>query len=603
MSRIENPLLPRAWMLAFLLLWPGFACALTVDIEPGFRHQFVGKGMDYLEDGSGLLEIEAIRQRNDWQPFSNRELNFGFSTSAYWMRFNITNRTQLTQRLIIENRFPLLDHMTFHFRRGDSAFTAESVGDGFPATDRKTLHSHFLMPLELAAAESVAVVIRVQSASGLQIPIVVWEQNAFIETDHVLSILYGVLYGLLLAMGLYHLLIFYSVRELSFLYYALFNFSILGAYSCLHGVSSAYLWPHSVVASDLFIMLTISAASLFAALFVNSILQIPQSRPRLAKLIRFLVQGAIIMIVGSLIVPYGIMVKWVLGYMGITMIVMFVALLLRLLDGYPPAKYIFLGGALSSIGFSIATLGSIGIIAATPATEAAGYAGIIAMSMLDAFALSYRMNMDRQLRQDTQAELIENQRQTNANLDRLVRERTGELEIANTLLLQISNTDALTQLHNRRHFDEIFAAEFKRAFRDKTPLSILLVDIDHFKMINDTYGHPFGDVCLESAASFIRASIRRPPDFAARYGGEEFVVLLPNTEIAGALHIAATIRDKFNTSSVQEADLQIVITVSIGLAGVVPGPSDSPASLLKTADLLLYQAKKKGRNRIESRIE
>src|SRR5690606_38833832 len=130
---------------------------------------------------------------------------------------------------------------------------------------------------------------------------------------------------------------------------------------------------------------------------------------------------------------------------------------------------------------------------------------------------------------------------------------------------QISNTDALTQLHNRRHFDETFASEFKRAFRDKLPLSVLLMDIDHFKMINDRYGHPFGDLCLVSAAGFVRASIRRPPDFAARYGGEEFIVLLPNTDLAGSLHIANLIRDRFNASTVEEGDVKVTITVSIGL--------------------------------------
>ena len=582
------------------LLATGQAGALTVDITPTFRHQILGDGVQYLEDSNHAQNWEAVQQRTDWQTFHERELNFGFSPSAYWLRFHVTNITTTEQRLILQNRFPFIDKMNFHFLRQGRLVAHYSLGDATPANERTLLHSHFLVPLVLMPSDSLTALIRVQSESGLQLPLVLWEQDAFLESDHVLSIVYGVFYGLLLAMALYHLLIYFSIREVSFLYYALFNFSLLANYACLHGLVSAYLWPDASHPTDRFITVAIASGAMFSNLFTMAILQIPQTRPKLARVLRWLAYVTVAIIVASLTLPYAWIVKGVLGLAGIAIVVLSTALIVRLIDGYPPAKFIFLGGICASTGFSISLLGNIGIIAMSPVIEAAGYTGITIMSMLDAFALSYRMNMDRQLRQDAQTQLIETQRQTNENLDRLVRERTEELETANTLLQQISNTDALTQLHNRRHFDETFAAEFKRAFRDKLPLSVLLMDIDHFKMINDRYGHPFGDLCLISAAGFVRACIRRPPDFAARYGGEEFVVLLPNTDMAGSLHIANLIRDKFNASTVEEGDVKVNITVSIGLASVVPGADDSTTSLLKKADMLLYQAKANGRNRIET---
>lgn len=596
-------LLPCLLLCLTSLLTPGLASALTVEIGPEFHHQLLGEGVDYLEDGSGSQTWEAIQHRADWQAFHNRELNFGFSSSAYWLRFHVTNTTKVEQRLTLQHRFPLIDSMEFHIIRQSQLVAYHAMGDATPASQRKLLHSDFLVPLALMPSESATILIRVQSGSGLQLPLVLWEREAYIESDHALSILQGVFYGLVLAMALYHLLIYYSVRELSFLYYALFYLSLLATYLCLHGVVSAYLWPDFSYVSNRFINVAITSSVLFASLFTMVFLQVPQTRPKLAGALRGLAYGAIALIVASLALPYTWVVKGVLGLAGVGMVTVSIALIVRLIDGYPPAKFSFLGGICASLGFAISMLGNLGVIPVTPVIEAAAYLGIIMMSMMNAFALAYRMNMDRQLRQDAQTQLIESQRQTNENLDRLVRERTEELQTANTLLQQISNTDALTQLPNRRHFDETFATEFKRAFRDKLPLSVMLMDIDNFKMINDRYGHPFGDLCIAKAADFIRACIRRPPDFAARYGGEEFIVLLPNTDLAGSLHIATRIRERFNASTVEEEDLKVNVTVSIGLVSVIPGTGDSTASLIKKADMLLYQAKVNGRNRIETDID
>lgn len=594
-------LLPCLLFCLTSLLTPGLASALTVEVGPGFHHQRLGEGVDYLEDSSGSKTWEAVQQRADWQAFQNPELNFGFSPSAYWLRFQVTNTTQAEQRLMLQNRFPLIDRMEFYITRQGELVEYHAMGDATPANGRKLLHSDFLVPLAIPPAESETVLIRVQSGSGLQVPLVLWEREAYLESDHTLSILQGVFYGLVLAMALYHLLIYYSVRERSFLYYSLFYLSLLSTYLCLHGVVSAYVWPDFNYVSNRFINVAMTSSVLFAALFTMVFLQIPQARPKLARAMQGLVYAAVALIVASLTLPHTWVVKGVLGLSGVGMVMVAVALILRFIDGYPPAKFSFWGGIGACLGFAISMLGNLGVIPVTPFIEAAAYMGIIIMSMMNAFALAYRMNMDRQLLQDAQAQLIESQRQTNESLDRLVRERTEELQEANTLLQQISNTDVLTQLPNRRHFDETFEAEFKRAYRDKSSLSVMLMDIDNFKMINDRYGHPFGDLCLASAADFIATCIRRPPDFAARYGGEEFIVLLPNTDLAGALHIATRIREKFNTSTVEEEDLKV--TVSIGLVSVVPGAGDSTANLLKKADTLLYQAKVNGRNRIETDID
>lgn len=166
-------------------------------------------------------------------------------------------------------------------------------------------------------------------------------------------------------------------------------------------------------------------------------------------------------------------------------------------------------------------------------------------------------------------------------------------------LKQMAVTDVLTQMPNRRALDMALDTEMRRAAREKTKLSVLLIDIDYFKRVNDSYGHEFGDQMLRLVARQVVRSIRRPGDFAARYGGEEFVVILPSTDEAGAAFIAERIRTSIAEASLTtESGQKVIITASVGTAtGRIT--SDAPNSaLLRKADEALYAAKRTGRNRV-----
>jgi diguanylate cyclase (GGDEF)-like protein/PAS domain S-box-containing protein len=168
-------------------------------------------------------------------------------------------------------------------------------------------------------------------------------------------------------------------------------------------------------------------------------------------------------------------------------------------------------------------------------------------------------------------------------------------------LAALAATDGLTGIANRRHFDEELFTEWRRAARDGRSLAVMLLDVDHFKGFNDRYGHPAGDDCLRSVASTIAATIRRPGDRAARYGGEEFAVILPSTEVAGALDVAERVRAAIQAMAVgHEGNEAGVVTVSIGVAAIAPGPRTAleTSLLVGAADLALYEAKRTGRNRV-----
>lgn len=168
-----------------------------------------------------------------------------------------------------------------------------------------------------------------------------------------------------------------------------------------------------------------------------------------------------------------------------------------------------------------------------------------------------------------------------------LRERNAELD-------RMSRVDALTGLFNRRHLEEELDRQSSTARRDGTPLALLLLDIDHFKSVNDTYGHPAGDVVLQEFGRRLRGHLRAG-DVAGRWGGEEFLVVLPRTDLPGALVVAERIRSTTCREPVTAAGLPILVTVSGGCAA---GPLDDPADLVSGADAALYEAKAAGRNRI-----
>lgn len=178
-------------------------------------------------------------------------------------------------------------------------------------------------------------------------------------------------------------------------------------------------------------------------------------------------------------------------------------------------------------------------------------------------------------------------------------ELSAELTVANRQLETLANQDGLTGIANRRSFDFLLARDFAQAARQRTPLSMVLCDVDHFKAYNDHYGHLAGDECLRQIGSALACSCKRSTDFAARYGGEEFAVLLPDTPSEGALQVIEMARHDVVKLAIphERSPTENVVTFSAGIATYVNGCDDAPTQLIARADDALYRAKDLGRNR------
>ncbi len=177
-----------------------------------------------------------------------------------------------------------------------------------------------------------------------------------------------------------------------------------------------------------------------------------------------------------------------------------------------------------------------------------------------------------------------------------------ELKRHRDMLEHLSMLDGLTGIPNRRRFDECLEMEWKRAEREASYLSLIMIDIDHFKAFNDNYGHQAGDDCLKMVATTLVNSVKRAADCVARYGGEEFACILPVTDIQGAAQVGESMRQDIELLRIDHASSEVAnhVTISLGAASIIPVRDKSRLSLLEAADQCLYQAKEEGRNQIKS---
>lgn len=200
------------------------------------------------------------------------------------------------------------------------------------------------------------------------------------------------------------------------------------------------------------------------------------------------------------------------------------------------------------------------------------------------------------------ARLYEQVQDYSRTLEEKVAERTARLEQVNQELQGLADRDGLTGVANRRRGDNYLEEVWTRLRREKQPLSVIMLDVDHFKAFNDTYGHQAGDDCLVAVAEAVYAQLLRPTDLVARYGGEEFILILPNTDRQGVAHVGEQVRRGVEALAIthEHSSVGAVVTVSAGTATMVPGVTGSTEQLLREADIALYRAKRMGRNQVHS---
>jgi len=604
----------RVLAIAGLLLRAAAAHAEAVPLPGASGAVPVGRYAEVLEDPGGTLQLAdvaapALGKR--FAPLAQDNPNFGYTYSAVWLRFSLPrDATQLlAPMLALEIRFPSIDSIELHVPYSGPAgleYRMQSGGDLQPWDTRAVKHRNHVFRIPTTGLADAPAYLRVQTQSVLTVPVYLWRPEALIASDRNSQLVYGLFYGLVIALFLYNLMLFLALRDPVYLWYVLYVFSFGVGLAVFDGLAFQYLWPDSVWWANHALGTALCATLFFGTQFARVFLDISSitvfANRFLLAVIALAAVGAFLAATGWL-VPYGIIMRTLSAVACASAgIVLYVAVR-ALLDGYRPARFFLLAWAALLVFIALGALRNFAIVPTHFLTVNGLHIGLALDVVLLSFALADRINSDKRAKEAAQSEalvsrtaLLEATQANERELEDRIAQRTAELNRANEQLRDqeqhlrhLAQHDPLTGLPNRLSMQQRLALAMEFAKRNRKKLAVMMVDLDGFKRLNDSRGHRSGDHVLVQIAGRLRTSVRGS-DTVARYGGDEFVVLAGELDRAeDVANIAEKIADMVGLP-VSIDGVTETIGCSIGIS-IFPDHAEDAEGLIERADRAMYAAK------------
>lgn len=614
-----------ASLLFIFTLLPATADPLILADE---GHYNISPFISYIQEQDSILGIEQVLlPSQNWTKNTGDIPNFGFSNHAYWVKFSVENHNILNQEWALELAYPLLDNVDFYVVNSNNQVISYFYGGDQTIIDEKfILHPNIVFPISLFPYDYTTIYARIESEGSIQIPIIFWQWEDFNFNTLTHFLFQGLFYGMVLIMGLYNFVVWITERQKIYLIYVSYIFFFTIFQLSLHGIGYQFIWPSLPIINKYITPGSMILVCFSMFFFVENFFNLKKINQYIYNVFNISKYSSFIFLLSIIIFPYHASIYIATLFVCYCVLCIILTAIYMLKLNHPSARFFilawtaFLAGALLILG------NKLGILPVNLFTEYGVQLGagleimFLSLALADRMGnakkdkiaaqqrsldLAYQVNHEKELRFNAEMENLRIEREHTQRLEGLVDQRTKELQstleelsLVNKKLKAISITDALTGLHNRYYFNEQWAKEYKRAHRDRTYLSVIFLDIDHFKKINDQYGHPAGDVCLKQVANCIAHHAAREFDTVCRYGGEEFTIILPNTAKEGALEVAENIRSSIETLHLTWGNKPIHITASLGVSCNLPIYSDekSQQNMINQADQALYQAKAQGRN-------
>lgn len=589
----------------------------------------IGRHLEYLEDPGKSLTIEQVSSpaySAKFQPSQVNILNFGLKDSSYWVRFTVFNDARPKQEWLLELARPSMNTVSFYTPQPEGSFSNIVTGYVHGFSTRELPYENFVFRLEVPSGQQQTYYLHLQDMA-LSLPLRIWANQAYLIHAQRSNIKSSLLFGALLALLIYHLLRACLVREPGAIYFICFQLCHLVLLTSIQGYNIHYLRHIPSTVNQFIIPLSITLSVSFQLLFTLKFLHQAPIPGGLSHFGRALV--VILMVLSATTFFFGARtLVLILPLVILTYSFSFFYVLLAVLRKYLPARYYLASWSvylLLSLVAAFHFLGWITFERFTP--EYAIQLGSVFMITVQSLALADRVNFFKQENIKVYEKLVHEQNEklnlqyqlnftleeARQELEKRISQRLDELYELNLVLSNeiikrqhteselkvLASTDALTGLPNRRHFFELAYKQFAEARRYQRPISIVIIDIDWFKLVNDIHGHLIGDEALKLMSFLIRQVVRES-DLAARFGGEEFILLLPETDLIGAHALAERMRTLTESSAFSFEENLIKFTISLGIScrDVFWGNAETLDQLVSQADQALYKAKIRGRNRV-----
>lgn len=583
------------------LLAASAIAAPILDLTAGQTRAPLAAVTTYAIDPTGEADSAAMfaaAEAGHFKPVPADNAAFGFVDGAYWFHARVANAGHTDTRWLLVLEYALLDDVDLYVRHADGAIEHFRSGDHQPFAQRSVSYRHPNFWLQITPGRPLDLLLRVQTKSSMQVPLTLYTPTAFIELARDAQLGMGIYYGILLALLFYNLILFATLRDRSHFLYTLHVLGFGLVLFCLNGFAFEYFWPDSTWLANAAVPLSMAFAMLAMHLFARDFLELPRRAPVANRLLLGLAGFHALMLAASPFIDYrtAVLVGTAMVFPGVSAVIAVAVVVAR--RGFRPALLFLLAWAMLLAGTLVYAMLSFGFVPKTFVTEYGMQIGSAAEMIFLSFALAYRWAALR-----TENERIA--REANEQLEQRVAERTEalsnalqQLGEAHVRLREHSLRDGLTGVFNRRHFDQSFAPLLTDSLAEAKPFSVLITDIDHFKRVNDDFGHLTGDDCLRCVAATLQ-QCAGDSAIVSRFGGEEFVVLMPGADELSARRTAETIRQRVAAQVISlDGGRDLRLTVSIGAATALGGAVITADTLLRRADDALYEAKRGGRNRV-----
>ncbi|MFT4993066.1 MAG: diguanylate cyclase (GGDEF)-like protein [Paraglaciecola sp.] len=618
-SALSNKIKQHGLVLLLSLVCVLAVFMLVANTPYSTAQENISQGVKYVEDSTQDLDIISIQAlpQHVWQQEQSDVLSFAISEHPYWLTFELAPANNRASRLL-ELGYARLDKVSIWFITEQEIISEYHMSDTVVFAKRPFKDEKLLLPLP-HNEQATQVMVRVQSGDAMKIPMGLWFESSYRLYSGDKSIAMELFFGFMAAMALSNFLFFITTGVKTFLVYSAGVLCLTLSLAPLYGVGYTYLWPNNAWLQDQSVSLFANATIFFAVIFSDILLDLKSHSARLSNLLKASAGLFLLYLLISLFLPYALFVK------GFLFMLIMVSLLIGSigswlwLKGVPLAVFFTLAWIGLFLSAFVASLDNLSLITLEPSyhhllmivasVEISVFALVLALryrqqqqDTFDSQALA--LNIEREARY-TQKESLDLQHSAKQELEYKVQKRTLELEIAlrelsetNRELEKKNSLDALTGIRNRRYFDKKYTAEVRRSRRERTELSVVMIDIDHFKKVNDQHGHLAGDECIKFVAKILKNALKRPSDDVFRYGGEEFALVLPSTDLEGARSLIECLRQEIQDSPFVTTATSINLSISAGIASAIATAHQPDDALLALADQQLYLAKNAGRNRV-----